>query len=191
VSVLDAVKDAIGLLESLGCDYLIGGSFASGAWGNQRMTQDLDVSLVLEKVDSEQFLAKAQEKFIIDPFLVHEALGSSEPYRGFQMIHDEEMFKIDVFLANPDPLTQSEFARKRRIEIVPGLNAYCASAEDIALQKLRWYELGNRASDRQWNDVMGVIEVQGDQFDRAYFLDWADKLGLGDLSREALAEARI
>ncbi len=38
---------------------------------------------------------------------------------------------------------------------------YFSSPEDIILSKLLWYEKGNRVSERQWLDVLGVIKVQG------------------------------
>ena len=37
--------------------------------------------------------------------------------------------------------------------------------------------------------LVQVIEVQSDHYDRAYFRQWADKLGIRELAEEALAEA--
>jgi hypothetical protein len=51
-------------------------------------------------------------------------------------------------LADTD-FDKSTFSRKLRIELAPGLLAYCQSPEDMILRKLQWYELGNRVSDRQ------------------------------------------
>lgn len=61
--------------------------------------------------------------------------------------------------------------------------------EKVVLQKLRWYELGNRVSDRQWNDVIQVIEVQGEAFDSCCSLGWAEHFNMRDIAEQALAEA--
>ncbi len=37
---------------------------------------------------------------------------------------------------------------------------YLASAEDVILHKLYWFQLGDKVSERQWHDVLGVIQVQ-------------------------------
>jgi len=46
-------------------------------------------------------------------------------------------------------------------------------------------------SDRQWNDVLGVLKVQGAALDLAYLNEWARELGLTDLLRRALDDAGL
>ena len=65
------------------------------------------------------------------------------------------------------------------------------SAEDTVLAKLQWYRDGGEVSDRQWTDVLGVLEVQGQALDRAYLAEWARELGLTDLLRRALDDAGL
>jgi hypothetical protein len=64
-----------------------------------------------------------------------------------------------------------------------------ASAEDIVLAKLEWYQMGGKVSDRQWRDVLGVLKVQEGRLDLAYLRRWARELGVADLFERALAEA--
>jgi len=42
------------------------------------------------------------------------------------------------------------------------------SPEDVVLNKLAWYELGNRVSDQQWRDIQSILRVQGDTLDQDY-----------------------
>ena len=69
--------------------------------------------------------------------------------------------------------------------------AYVASAEDTILTKLEWYRMGGESSDRQWNDVLNVIKVQGEQLDRDYLMHWARQLGVADLLELVLDQARL
>lgn len=58
----------------------------------------------------------------------------------------------------------------------------------ILIAKLRWYDMGNRVSDRQWNDIVGVLEVRGDELDLDYVRNWARCFGVEELLNEALGE---
>jgi hypothetical protein len=59
------------------------------------------------------------------------------------------------------------------------------SPEDTVLRKLQWYQDGGEVSDRQWNDVLGILKVQGDRLDGAYLERWAGRLGVEGLLRKA------
>jgi hypothetical protein len=66
--------------------------------------------------------------------------------------------------------------------------AWFASAEDTVLQKLSWYQQGFGISDRQWNDLAGVIRLRGSELDIAYLRKWAPHLGVSALLERALSE---
>jgi len=69
----------------------------------------------------------------------------------------------------------------------PDTRIVVATAEDIILMKLHWYRLGNEISERQWNDALGVIRVQGTSLDLEYLRDSAREMGLSDLLSRAIA----
>jgi hypothetical protein len=66
-----------------------------------------------------------------------------------------------------------------------------ATAEDVVLQKLRWYRLGNEVSDRQWRDVAGVLKRRSGALDRSYLEHWARELEVSDLLARALLESQL
>ena len=61
-----------------------------------------------------------------------------------------------------------------------------ARAEDTILAKLVWYRKGGEVPDRQWHDVLGVIQVQAGRLDSAYLREWAANLRVTDLLVKAL-----
>jgi hypothetical protein len=64
-----------------------------------------------------------------------------------------------------------------------------ASAEDTVLAKLEWFRRGGEGSERQWTDVLGVLQASGASLDRQYMEEGARELGVSDLLAQALAEA--
>lgn len=66
--------------------------------------------------------------------------------------------------------------------------AQVASAEDIILAKLVWYRSGGEVSERQWRDVIGILNVQAGKLDFDYLDEWARKLTVIDLLERALRE---
>jgi len=63
-----------------------------------------------------------------------------------------------------------------------------ATAEDTILRKLEWYRARGETSERQWNDLRGVLKVSGPRLDLAYLRHWAPFLKVDDLLERLLAE---
>ena len=102
------------------------------------------------------------------------------------------MVKVDVFVLRERPYDREAFARRRRETMGEGeaLREFFLSApEDVVLSKLDWFRRGGETSERQWNDVLGVLRVSGGSLDAAYTERWARELGISDLLARARAEA--
>jgi hypothetical protein len=46
-------------------------------------------------------------------------------------------------------------------------------------------------SDQQWNDILGVLKVQGTNLDMAYLQHWAANLNVTDLLERAFVDAGL
>ena len=113
-------------------------------------------------------------------------------YRSsFNIIHLASMFKVDIFILNKDEASREEMERRKQYQIsdVPHQTLYLASAEDIILHKLYWFKMGGGVSDRQWNDIAGVIKVQDDKLDYSYLKNAAQQRGVTTLLQKAINEA--
>ena len=51
--------------------------------------------------------------------------------------------------------------------------------------------MGGGVSDRQWNDILGVLKVQGTNLDMAYLQRWASALDVAELLQRALVDAGL
>lgn len=185
-----AAAFAIGrILEDLGIAYAIGGSLASSFHGVPRSTLDCDLVVDLGAEDVPRMVERLAADFYVDRERAERAVvrGAS-----FNVIHLPTMFKVDLFVAGGDPVSEQELARAESRELSPGLGALpVTSAEDTVVQKLSWYRLGNEVSDRQWQDLLAVLRVQRGRLDHGYLRDTARALDVEDLLDEALTQAGI
>lgn len=182
-----AVQDFLAACQGCGIEAIVGGSAASSIWGEPRSTKNVDFMVRISN-DGTCLVNKLQIRFTVEPNAVEEAQALASWPRSFQAIHEESVFKVDVFLMGDSSFERWETESAKRLEVFEGVLGLVLAPEAIALEKLRWYELSNRASDRQWNDIVKLIETQGDEFGSEEFLRWGEKLGLAELAREALAE---
>jgi hypothetical protein len=183
-----ALRSIASAFESLAVPWAIGGSVASSAYGEPRMTNDVDVIALLD-VDSARLLGGLLgEDFYADPDVAVEAVR----VRGsFNVIDTRSLLKIDVFVPSPGPLGVGQLTRRRTLQVLPGLPAIpVLSPEDVVLQKLRWFQLGGETSDRQWRDLVAVLAQQRQTLDLAYLHDVGSGSLAGLLAR-ALMDASI
>jgi hypothetical protein len=173
------------VLEALEIDYLLGGSLASSIHGFPRSTQDIDLVADLRPEQVDPLAEALQADFYLDDERIRSAVRRRA---SFNLIHLATMTKVDVFVMKGDPGSRLEMERRRSVATLdPPL--FVASPEDVVLHKLRWYRLGNEVSDRQWQDVLGVLKVQRGRLDLEYLHHGADRLEVEDLLERALSEA--
>jgi hypothetical protein len=185
-----AVEKVLGVFDRLEIPYLVGGSVASSVFGQSRPTMDLDVVADLHADQVDDFADALKKDFYVDPPSIQEALRRG---RAFNLIHFESSFKIDIFPLKQDAYSQASFARRSFQEsrsFGEPLAFAVASAEDTILRKLEWYRSGGETSERQWNDLRGVVRIQAGALDYAYMRKWAEVLKVSDLLEELLAEPR-
>jgi hypothetical protein len=176
------------ILEKLEIPYLTGGSVASSIFGIPRATQDIDLVVDLPLAKVADLLKAMQPEFYIDSDAVTQAVHRRS---SFNAIHFETAQKIDFFIRGQDDYARQEMRRRLAVAVDEAVSRtiFVASPEDVVLQKLVWYRMGSRISERQWADVLGVIKVQGDRLDRDYLTRWAKELAVADLVEEALRGA--
>jgi hypothetical protein len=184
------VLEVTRVLDELGVPYLVGGSLASSLWGIPRTTQDADLVVDLRPQHLEAFAKKLAGTFYLSPERLRDAVRRRS---SFNLLHLKTMFKVDLFLLKGDLPSVQEMTRRQAFPVSgsPEILLQVASPEDVVLQKLLWYRLGNGVSDQQWADVQGVLKVRRASLDMSYLREWAERRKVGDLLKKALQDSGI
>ena len=185
--IVAALTPVVEVFQDLAIEYSIGGSLASSVHGIPRATADADLVADLHEKHVEPLIARLQDNYYISETAIREALAH---HSSFNLIHLETGFKLDIFVLQTDQFNQSSFGRAVLLPISTSTPQQFRlhSPEDILLQKLNWYREGKQVSDRQWNDILGILKMQ-EQLDYHYLTQWAEQLGLSDLLTRAREQA--
>jgi hypothetical protein len=182
------ILEVMSAFERLGIACAVGGSLASSVHGVPRYTQDADVTAAPFPGKEAALVGQFGSDYYVDLGAVSQAVRGRS---SFNIIHLPSGFKVDVFIQKARPFDQNLLQRSvPRTDLDPaGHPIAVLSPEDIILHKLEWYRLGGEISDRQWNDLLGVLKVLAGRLDDAYLDQWAANLGVSDLLVRARQEA--
>ncbi|MBM4048058.1 MAG: hypothetical protein FJ279_23395 [Planctomycetes bacterium] len=186
-----AVGPVVQAFEELGVAYSLCGSLASCAYGIARSTLDADLVADMRAEHARGLVQMLKAAYYVDEAMILDAIRRQS---HFNLIHLETMIKVDVFLLKDTPYDREAFGRRRRDTLADAhgsLGVYVHAPEDVALHKLGWFRAGGRVSQRQWDDVLGVLRVQAGRLDMEYLQRWAGQLGLRELLQQALREAAL
>lgn len=170
-------------LEAIGAVYVVGGSLASSVHGLPRATNDIDIVADLSEQHIDALAGALREQFYIAPDVARQAVREGG---SFNIIHYESAIKADIFVAGDDAFRHAQIRRREACREA-GESMFVLTPEDTILAKLRWYRDGGEVSQRQWQDVVDVVQVQADRLDAEYLRQTAGTLGVADLLHTAMA----
>lgn len=167
--------DCLRRLNQSQIPYMIVGSMASNYWGVPRSTHDIDFVVEYTAEDVERVVNTFADQFFIQESSVQ--AGLSPPFQ-FNALDNRSALKVDFFGIGDDDYDRIRFQRRLAITLF-GHPAYIARPEDVVLYKLRWHLIS--PSDRQLNDVAGILTVSHDSIDFEYLNRWAKSIGVLDI----------
>jgi hypothetical protein len=180
----ELLRSIVDLLDSIGIAYMVVGSFVSSTYGEPRSTFDLDLVIDPTREQLDQFLSRlSKERYYVDDDVARDALHRRAM---FNIIEMESAWKLDLIIRQARPFSIEELRRRRRISII-GVDVAAATPEDTIIAKLEWSKLSS--SDRQLDDVAGILRVGGAELDLEYLERWVDTLELRDAWARAQAKA--
>jgi hypothetical protein len=150
-------------LERLGLPYMVTGSLAAMAYGEPRLTNDVDVVVEMGPRDADRFLrafATAEDLYVPPVETVLEALAGG-PGSSFNLIAPALALKADYFPAS-DALARWGLDRRLR-ERVAEAAVWVAPPEYVILRKLQYFRAGG--SQKHIDDVRSILRFSADRLD--------------------------
>ena len=171
-------------LDDSNIPYMLSGSMCSSFHGQPRATNDADIVIDSTKEQLVHFLNSLGQNYYAGKEAALEALKNNSM---FNIIDTQAGWKADIIIRKNRTYSKQEFARRTN-EIVMGINLWILSPEDSILSKLEWSK--GRESQIQFNDALGVLNVQWDRLDFDYLKKWAKELEVEDSLEHLLKEIR-
>jgi hypothetical protein len=152
-------------LETLGIPYMVTGSVASMAFGEPRLTNDVDIVVELTELDAER-VARAYEaggELYVPPREVIADAVRGPGARSFNVIHTGRALKADLFIAS-DGLARWGLEHRRRVQ-AGDASFWMAPPEYVIVRKLEYFRQGQ--SPKHLDDVRSMLTYAGDRVDAA------------------------
>lgn len=178
----DLLRHLVRCLEKLNIPYFITGAVASIAYGEPRLTNDIDVVAEIHDGHITEFKGCfPEEDFYLDSDAIREAIKRRHQ---FNIIHPTSGLKVDVMIPKRDAFDENRFARIKRMRFLEDTEANFASPEDVIIKKMEYFKEGS--SEKHIRDIMGILKISGEMIDLGYVSSWAKRLNLDDIWKPIL-----
>ncbi len=163
-----------------------------------QLVQDLDLvlhprdlSISSEKLWHETHLAVLKESYVIDEEAVKQRASVS-------LLHLETLLKVDVIVPRREAF---DLAMAHHLERHPLDEHHAAVPIACALEMILWKLARYQAQairrqdgmedDAGWNDILGMLKVQGPRLNLLLLEHWARQLEVNEILEQALLDAGI
>lgn len=173
--MIDTLRDFVDKMNALGIEYMVTGSYAMSAYGEVRMTRDIDVVIQLSPKHSKRFFHSFEDEYYVSEESIQRAL---EQKRMFNIISHAHGGKIDCIIQEDTDFARTSFARRYK-EIVAGVEFWTTTREDLIIAKLSWSK--DTHSEMQIRDIANLTKQE---YDSDYVNGWISRLGLHEIWSE-------
>jgi hypothetical protein len=178
----EPVERFVAILRLLDIRHHLTGGVVSVAWGEPRLTQDIDI--VIDRVSTQAnvqlFIDSVRSAgFYADEQGVRKAVQAGRP---FQLLDPVAVLKLDVY---PRELIPGELSRSVLAVVFPGSSIAIVSRSDAAVSKLIWISKGSHKSRQDLRQIARRLADEEMDFLRSQ----ASRLQLTDLLDSVLSES--
>jgi hypothetical protein len=189
LDLLHAIVPIIEVFTGSEIAYYMQGTVANSLYGLQRAAFDVYFVADLHVEHINALLRQLTSVYAIDEQMIRDAIATRT---AFDVLHIASLVKVRVSLTQNNDYQQSILQRlQNHILLENGFSVSVASPEDIILTQLLEYQANRKFADDQWNEILGVLKVQGSTLDFAYMNRWAGELRVSDLLKMGYTDAGL
>jgi hypothetical protein len=171
-------------LNRLGARHMVTGAVASIAYGEPRLTHDVDIVIEISREQCTRLCELFPEGEFYCPPVEILLIEASRPQRGhFNLIHHDTGLKADIYPCGRDRLSAWGLDHARKL-MVDGSEVWIAPSEYVIARKLEYYSEGG--SEKHLRDIEGMLAVSATAIDAVALERNIDLLGV----RAAWAKVR-
>lgn len=170
--MIETLRDFVQKMQRLGIEYMVTGSYAMAAYGEIRMTRDVDVVVAMTAGDAQRFFHVFSDEYYVSHASMQRAI---ERRSMFNLVSNRHGGKIDCIIPKDDEFARASFGRRYRVR-VSDLEFWTTTREDLIVAKVRL------ASDtRSEMQIRDIANLTSRTYDAEYVTGWIGRLGLGDI----------
>lgn len=164
--MIELIDTFIRPLITTGLPYAVTGSVAAMAYGEPRLTNDIDLVLEIKSKDIPRLTdAFPEEDFYLPPSEVI----ATEIVRGarghLNIISQHSLLKADVYLVSGDPLHRWAMEHIRMLEI-EDLPVAFTPPEYLIIRKLEFFREGS--SQKHLRDIASILNESSEMIDQTF-----------------------
>ena len=189
------LSSALHRLQLLSIPSYLAGSIASSVYGMQQLAQDCDLVVYLEQEALPSFISLFEQDYVFDTLALYNAV---QHHTSCSLIHLDSLAKLDLIVPQPTAFDEAMFPL---VHVSPLDERYppfpMASTSEMIVFKLQRYFLNEQSrtdgmnDDAEWNDILGMLKVQGMSLDVAVLEQWITALQLDDPWQRARIDAGL
>jgi hypothetical protein len=195
IDLMTTMLPLMHLFEELNIPCYLGGSIASSLYGMQQLANDIDLIVDLDKHMLPLLSALPRLGYVFDENDIQRAFYEQT---SFSILHLNSLLKIDVIIPK-----QSTFDIAMLPLVIPQVldrrypPVRIASVAEMLLFKLHRYHQRHKVrkdgmnDDAEWNDVLGMLKVQGLDLNFVYLESLARTFGMMETWQQALTDAGL
>ena len=175
ISMIETLRDFVAKMNELGIDYMVTGSFAMSAYGEIRMTRDIDVVIQINENQIKPFTELFEREYYVSDESIRRAIENRSMFNVISNVHGG---KVDCIVMKDTNFARASFQRKYKVSVTE-IEFWTTTKEDLIVAKLSWAR--DSHSEMQIRDIANLTSSE---YDSAYVDDWIGRLQLESIWHE-------